>query len=38
MILELEVVPVEEYIEDVAGMGIKTGTLNAYHHLYNYLD
>ena len=38
MIPELEVVSVKEYIEGVADMGIKTGTLNDYHHLYNYLD
>ena len=29
MIPELEAVPIEEYIEGVADVGIKTGTVNA---------
>ena len=38
MILELEVVSVKECIEGVTDVVIKSGTLNDYHHLYNYLD
>ena len=29
VIPELKAVPIEEYIEDVADVGIKTGTVNA---------